>query len=87
VETYGRTRQATDYSIIWRMRFACWVITGYRHHLEFVALIAFPRQQWLGERASMSRLYIRALPILFSLCFRESCGQTYFKKIGRCYWQ
>ena len=25
VEKYGRVRQATDDSIIWRVRFACWV--------------------------------------------------------------
>ena len=25
MEKYGRTRQATDRNIIWRMRFACWI--------------------------------------------------------------
>jgi len=51
VEKYGRARQAAENNIIRRMRFACWItkITG--KHSEYVIIIAFPMQEWLGERA------------------------------------
>ena len=38
---------------IWRMRYACWVNKTTDKHSEYVILIAFARQQWLRERASM----------------------------------
>jgi hypothetical protein len=38
--------------IIWRMRIACWIPTA---HTGCVILIAFQLQQWLQERASVSR--------------------------------
>jgi hypothetical protein len=53
VEKYGTAGQATDGSIIRRMRFAWWVTKATDTHSEYVILIAFPRQQWLRERASM----------------------------------
>jgi hypothetical protein len=53
VETYGRARQATDDNIIWRMRFACWINKATDTYSEYVILIAFPRQEWLRERASI----------------------------------
>jgi hypothetical protein len=34
-----------------RMRFACWISKAIATHSEYVILIAFPRQQWLRERA------------------------------------
>jgi hypothetical protein len=37
-----------------RMRFACWITKATEIPLEYVILIAFPRQQMLRERASMS---------------------------------
>jgi hypothetical protein len=55
VEKYGRVRQATDDNIILRMRFASWITKATDTHSEYVTLIAFPRQQWLRERASMLR--------------------------------
>jgi hypothetical protein len=51
VEKYGTARQATDDNIIRRMRFACWVTKAAYTHSKYVILIAFPRQQWLRERA------------------------------------
>jgi hypothetical protein len=51
----GRDRQATDDNIIRRMRFACWITKAIDTHSEYVILIAFPRQQWLRERASVLR--------------------------------
>jgi hypothetical protein len=56
VEKYGGARQATDDNIIRRMRFACWVTKATDTLNIYVILIAFPRQQWFRERASMLRL-------------------------------
>jgi len=53
---------------IWRMRIACWTTRAKNTHSEYVILIAFPRQQWLHERASMLRY-------MYIACF------VYFKKI------
>jgi hypothetical protein len=55
VEKYVRVRQATDDNIIRRMRFACWITKATGTHSEYVIRTAFPRQQWLRERASMLR--------------------------------
>jgi len=38
-----------------RMRISCWIPMATNAHSEYVILIAFPRQQWSQERASMSR--------------------------------
>jgi hypothetical protein len=62
VEKYGRVGQATGDNIIRRMRFACWITKATNTHTEYVILIAFPRQQWLGEWVSMLRLYVHGLP-------------------------
>ena len=44
-----------------RMRVACWIPKAKNIHSEHVILIAFARQQWLRERASMLRYtYIAA---------------------------
>jgi hypothetical protein len=51
VEKYGTARQSTDGNIIRRMRFACWITKATDTHSEYVILNAFPRQQWLRERA------------------------------------
>jgi hypothetical protein len=37
-----------------RMRISCWIPNATNAHLEYVILIAFPRQQSSQERASMS---------------------------------
>jgi hypothetical protein len=66
VKKYGTARQATDDNIIRCMRFACWITKATDTHSQYVILIAFPRQQWLRERASMPRLYVHCLsPLLF----------------------
>jgi hypothetical protein len=59
VEKYCTAGQATD-DITRRMRFACSITKVTNTHPEYV-LIAFPRQQWLQERASMLRLYVHCL--------------------------
>jgi hypothetical protein len=55
VEKYGRGRQATDGTVIRRMRFECWIPKATDTHSEFVILIPFPRRQWLCERVSILR--------------------------------
>jgi hypothetical protein len=50
---YRRVGQATDDSIIGRMRFAYWMHTATDTLSEYVLLITFPRQQWLCELALM----------------------------------
>jgi hypothetical protein len=55
VEKYGTARQATDDNIIRRMRFAFWITKATDTHLGYVILVAFLRQQWSRERASMLR--------------------------------
>jgi hypothetical protein len=42
-------------NIIRRMRFACWITKATDTNSEYVILIAFPRRQWLHERASILR--------------------------------
>jgi hypothetical protein len=54
-EKYGTARQATDGNIIRRMRFECWIAKATDRHSEYVILTAFPWQQWLRERALISR--------------------------------
>jgi hypothetical protein len=39
--------------IIRGTRFACWITKATDTHSEYVILLAFPRQQWLRERALM----------------------------------
>jgi hypothetical protein len=40
---------------IWRMRIACWILKATNTHSEYEIPIAFPLQQWLHERAPISR--------------------------------
>jgi hypothetical protein len=67
VEKYCRAKQATDDNIIRRMSSALWINRATDTHSEYVMLTAFPRQQWLRERASMLRLYV--VPVLLSTVF------------------
>jgi hypothetical protein len=55
VEKYGTARQYTDGNIIRRMRFVCWTTKATDTNSEYTILVAFPRQQWLRERASTLR--------------------------------
>jgi hypothetical protein len=68
MEECCRARQATD-NTIRRMRFACRISKTTDTHSEYVIRIAFPRQQWLRERASMLRLYVHRLSCYFFLSF------------------
>jgi len=40
---------------IWSMTIACWIQKAINTHSEHVILTAFPRQEWLHERASRLR--------------------------------
>ena len=40
---------------VWRMRIACWIPKATNTHSQYVIFIAYPLQQWLHERSSMSR--------------------------------
>jgi hypothetical protein len=55
VEKHGKARHATDYNIIRRMSFACWITKATDAYLEYVIHIAFPQQQWLRERVAVLR--------------------------------
>ena len=62
MEKYGTARQATDGNTIQRMRFESWITKATNTHSECVIFVAFPRQQWLFQRASMVRYnYIACL--------------------------
>ena len=67
-----------------RMRFACW-ITKATHTLGICnsLLIAFPRQQWLRERASVLRLYVHCLPCSSSVLFSFNSLQPSFKLLKK----
>jgi len=74
VKKYRRARQATydmaepDRShMIWRMRFAYWIPKATYTHSKYVVLIAFPRQQWSRERASILRYTHIAFLVILSL--------------------
>jgi hypothetical protein len=69
VEKYGRVRQATVDNIIRRMRFMCWITKATDTHLQYVILIAFPRQHWL--RKHLSAMFICTPPVLFLTILSE----------------
>jgi hypothetical protein len=43
-----------------RMPIACWITEATDTHSEYLIFIAFPRRQWLHERASML-LYVHCV--------------------------
>jgi len=54
---YDTVRQATDGNITLRMRIVCWITKTTSTHSEYVILNAFPRQQWLRERACVTYVH------------------------------
>jgi hypothetical protein len=62
MDKHGRARQATDDHITRPMHFACWITKATNTPPEYLILTAFPRQQWLSERASVLCLYMYCLP-------------------------
>ena len=67
-EIYGEYREVTDNSIIQRRRIAFWITKVTDTHSEYVILIAYSRQQWLREEASILLLYVHCL----SCCLLKS---------------
>ena len=67
VENVVKARQATDDNTTGRMRIACWITKVTDTHAEYIILIAFPRQQWLGEGVSVLR-YSTLLGLLQHTC-------------------
>jgi hypothetical protein len=63
VEKYGRAEETADEYIVRRMRFARWITKDTDTHSEYVIVLAFPRQQWLCERAPLLRLYVHGLVV------------------------
>ena len=53
-----------SHKTIWRMHFACWITKATDTHSEYVIFIAFPRQQWLRERALLLHVYVHCLSCL-----------------------
>jgi hypothetical protein len=70
VDKYGTARQAADDMIIRPTCFACWISKATDTYSEYVTLTAFPRQQWLSERASVLRLYAHWLSFFYTLLQR-----------------
>jgi len=64
---------------IWRVRIACWITKATNIHSEYVIHIAFPLQQWLHERASVTLQYISCAAD--NLCRFPStlCGLSTFR--------
>jgi hypothetical protein len=56
--TYFRAGQDTDDN---KTQVAYWIPKATNTRSEYVILIAFPRQQWLFELASLLRLYVHCL--------------------------
>jgi hypothetical protein len=78
-EKCGRAGQATDDNIVWRMRIACRITKAANTPSEYVILIAFPRQQWLHELASM--FVIRTYPLLFVIILQGRLGGGHFNEV------
>jgi hypothetical protein len=57
VEKYGKGRHATNDNKTWRMRFSCWISNATDTHLEYVILIASPRQKMVAQKRLSVTLY------------------------------
>ena len=68
VKKYSTIRQGTEHNINWQMRIECWLIKATDTYSQCVIIIALPRQQWLGERASILCSYLRFLSWYVTLC-------------------
>jgi hypothetical protein len=53
---FGGSREAAGDKVRWRMLNACRIHRVTDTRREYVTLIAYPRQKWLRERASIYRL-------------------------------
>ena len=60
---------------MWCVRIACWIPKAINTHSQYIILIAFPRRQWVIERASV-RLYLRYIACLFISVDRSGVSKT-----------
>jgi hypothetical protein len=73
VEKYGRARGVT---VLRRKRLECWITKATDTHSAYVILNAFPRKQWLRERAPMLRYtYIACLVTLKNLVLTRATSK------------
>ena len=63
------------------MSIACWITKGTNIHSEYVTLIAFLRQAWLHERASVS-LYMYIACLVYFPNILEPCYSKHEIDIG-----
>jgi hypothetical protein len=75
VEEYYSTRQATDNSMIRRMRFACRIPKATKTLSEYVTGNVFPRQKLLRESSSMLRY-------TYIVCLAEKIVKLYLSHIN-----
>jgi len=57
---------------IWHMRIGCWEPKATNTHSDYVILTAFPREQWLHERATMLRYTHIACLVPYQVLFTSS---------------
>ena len=77
MEKYCRAGQASDDSILQRMRIAYCIPKATDMHSEYVTFNVFPLQQLLNERASMLRYTYIACIFLFPNFVIVSLNNTY----------
>jgi hypothetical protein len=61
VKKCGRIGRVTDDSIMWRMRFVCWITKGKKRALRMCNTYCFCTARWLSERALILHLYVHRL--------------------------
>ena len=71
---YCIVRRATDGNKTRQMRIACWLTVVTNPPSEYVIIIAFPRQQWLRERACGT--YVHAC-LVQPVVTRPPCRQAH----------
>jgi hypothetical protein len=80
VEIHGTAGQATDGTIIWRMRIARWIPKSTMNtHSDHIIITALPLQQLLQNMPQYH--VIRTLPVLFCLCPSDVTHSWYEVKV------
>ena len=69
-EKYCRARQATDDSIIRRMRIACWITKATNTHSEYVILSRFTTAKMVARAHRNVTLYVHCI-VLYSYLFQS----------------
>ena len=69
VERYGRTREASDDSIVWCICFACWITKATDSHSEYVILLLYCNSAYMNVPECYG---IFTWPVLFFFCTENS---------------